>query len=65
MINLKITLHANNNPYALHAEHMHGKFSLCLNSSLNYCRKLNFLNFISRLLYKTLPLKFDEFIPYF
>ena len=44
---------------------MHDKFSLCFNSSLNYCRNLNFLNYIGRMFHKSLPLKFDEFIPYF
>ena len=47
---------------------MHGKFSLCFNSSLlkqSSCRNLHFLNFIGRLFHKTLPLKVNEFIPYF
>ena len=53
---------------ALHAEEVHGKFWLCFNSSLlkkSSCRCLHFLNFIGRLFHKTLPLKVNEFIPYF
>ena len=42
-----------------------GKFPLCFNSSLNSCRDLNSFNFIGRLFHETLPLKFNEFIPYF
>ena len=60
-----MTLQATKTHYALHAEQVHGKFTLCFNSSLHYCRNLNCLHFIGRLLHKTLPLKFDEFIPYF
>ena len=41
------------------------KFLFCSNSGLNFCRNLNFLNFIGMLFQKTRPLKFNEFIPYF
>ena len=51
--------------YVLHAEQVHGKFLLCFNSSLNSCKKLHYFNFIGRLFHKTLPFKFNEFIPYF
>ena len=54
-----------NSAYALHAEQVHSKFLLCINSSLNSFRNLHFFNFIRRLLLKTLPLKFNELIPYF
>ena len=51
--------------YALHAKQVHGTFSPCSSSGLDYCRNLNFLNFIGRLFHQKLPLKFDEFVPYF
>ena len=66
--NLKIALQETETTYALHAEQVHSKFSLCFNTSLlkqSSCRNLHFLNFISRLFHKTLPLKVNEFIPYF
>ena len=42
-----------------------GKLSPCFHSNLDYCRNLNFSDFIGGLFHKTLSLKFDEFIPYF
>ena len=65
MLKLKITLLATKTPYALHAEQVHGKFPLCFYISLNSCRDLHSFNFIASLFHKTLPLKFNEFIPYF
>ena len=41
------------------------KFPLCFKSRLNSCRDLPSFNFIGRLFHKTLPLKFNELIPYF
>ena len=38
---------------------------LCFKSSLNSCRNLHFLNFIDRLFHKTLPRRFNDYIPYF
>ena len=40
MLNLKIAIQATKTSYALHAEQVYGKFSLCMNSSFNYCRNL-------------------------
>ena len=65
MLKFKNSTKGNNAPYPLHADQVHGKFSFCFNSSLNYCRNLNSLNFTGKLFHKTLPLKSDEFIPYF
>ena len=52
MLKFKNSTTATKTPYALHAKQVHGTFSLCFNSSLNYCRNLNFLSFIGRLLHK-------------
>ena len=65
MLKFKIALQATQISCALLAEQVHGKFPLCVNICLNSCRDLHSFNFICRLFHKTLPLKFNEFIPYF
>ena len=65
MLKCKNSSTGNKTPYALHAEQVHGKFPLYINSSLNFCRDLHSFNFIGSLFHKTLPLKFNKFIPYF
>ena len=65
MLKFKNSTTGNHTPYTLYAEQGHSKFLLCFNSSLNSCRDLHSFNFIGRLFHKTLPLKFNEFIPYF
>ena len=68
MLKFKNSATVNQTTYTLHAEQVHNTFSLCFNSSLlkqSSCRNLHFLNFIGRLLHKTLTLKVNEFIPYF
>ena len=65
MLKFKNNTIGNENSLCLNAEQVHGKIPICFNSSLNSCRDLHFLNFIGRLFQKTLPLKFNKFIPYF
>ena len=48
----KKTLQGTKTHHALHSEQIHGNFSL----SLNQCRDLNPLNFISRLFHKAISL---------
>ena len=43
---MKIALLSTKTPYALHTEHMHGKFPFYFKSSLNSCRDLHSFNFI-------------------
>ena len=56
MLKFKNSTTGNQTPYTLHVEQGHGKFLFCFNSSLNSCRNLHSLNFIGRLLLKTLAI---------
>ena len=65
LLESKNNIHATETPYALHAEQLCGKFPLCSNSSSNLSGDLHSFIFIGRLFHKTLPMKLNEFIPYF
>ena len=55
MSNLIIALQTTKTLYALHTKQVHGKFSLCFNSSLlkqSSGRNLHFVNIIGKLFHK-------------